>query len=118
MKRGTSRIQRRKARREKEKGWRFVESGFKHHMYQQIKGGFEGDEPGKWKHCERCCRAYPVGSFKYNVKDADEMLFCPYPDCEGDYVMDSQPWETVYAMYSDLPEKPERGIVYMLVWEE
>lgn len=118
MKRGTSRIQKRKAQREKENGWRFVELGFNHHMYQQIKGIFEGDEPGKWKLCECCCRAYPAGSFKYNVQDLYELLFCPYPDCEGDYAMESQPWEIVKENNPDLPKKPERGIVYLLAWGE
>jgi len=89
--------------------------------------------------CRECQRAYPCGSYKEKVfrlpevvpielrtqffymgispsdlrrADGSTFQMCPYPDCDGDAVLDAFEWEWVRSYYSEYPEVPEYGRVY------
>jgi hypothetical protein len=75
---------------------------------------------GDWVWCLHCERAYQVGEFKINVSsqighssnNSGELQLCPYPDCDGDTVIDSWEWESIKEKHPDYPVLPERDKVY------
>lgn len=91
--------------------------------------------------CRECERAYKYGLYKEKVcrvgevipielrtgffymgitpsdlKDADGSILqmCPYPDCDGDTVIDAFEWEWLRNYHPEYPEVPEFGCVYPL----
>jgi hypothetical protein len=89
-----------------------------------------------WMWCLHCQRAYLYGCYREGEKFSydevfvrevmscggseaiamldDYMQLCPYPDCDGDAVMDSQPWEWVRGNHPEYPEVPIAGVEYPL----
>lgn len=70
---------------------------------------FDGWMVGDWAWCLHCSRAYQVGEFR----QIGELQYCPYPDCDGDAVLDRQHWESV-AENNGYPTAPQRGVEYPL----
>jgi len=120
MRRAARALRKRKGGRGKvEVAWEFVEGGFEDRQYVAVSEIFEpfedgttGYEPGNWFWCMHCERAYPSGSFKRNNQDG--LLYCPYPDCSGDIVLDARGWDLLLDSHEDYPVIPERGTVYPL----
>jgi hypothetical protein len=70
---------------------------------------FEGYKMGDWVHCLHCERYYKIGEFRI-VKDrlVGDLQYCPYPDCDGDAIMD------VIGVWQGEGE-PIRGQIYPIV---
>jgi len=87
--------------------------------------------------CLHCERAYKYGEYREvasqwnnragirwlrrqgeSEEDIAVMLeplqMCPYPDCNGDSVIDAWNWEQILAKHSDYPKVPVAGVVYPL----
>src|SRR5664280_3151660 len=60
--------------------------------------------------CLHCERTYRRGECR--VINALQM--CPYPDCNGDTVIDAWPWFTVRSYNPEYPVIPIEGTVYPL----
>ena len=77
---------------------------------------------GEWVWCLHCERVYQVGEFKIDVSSgnktnssvSDGLQLCPYPDCDGDTVMDLWDWKAIKEAHPDYPDTPERDKVYPL----
>lgn len=77
--------------------------------------------------CLHCERAYKYGEFrivlgewninrKTRARWQSKYQMCPYPGCDGDTVMDAQPWEDVSKHGPPgTPAVPELGIIYPFV---
>ena len=68
----------------------------------------KGIPEGEWTWCLHCERCYKAGEYRL----IDDLQMCPYPDCDGDTVLDSWEWEQIKSAHSDYPEIPERDTVY------
>ena len=80
------------------------------------------DEPCWCLHCER---VYKYGEWRAidgqflideeGNKTNKPLQFCPYEDCDGDTVMDAQPWSWVRENGNEhYPERPRRNKFYPL----
>jgi hypothetical protein len=69
-----------------------------------------GRKLGEWSWCLHCERVYQVGEFR---REGD-LQMCPYPECDGDTVMDNWRWPDIRENHPEYPEVPERGKVYPL----
>jgi hypothetical protein len=77
---------------------------------------------GDWVWCLHCERTYQVGEFKIDVssrtsissKISQGLQLCPYPDCDGDTVLDAMEWESIIEKHPEYPVIPERDKVYPL----
>lgn len=70
---------------------------------------FTEDPKPKHLWCMHCGRVYEYGKFRL-VKG---LQMCPYPDCDGDTVVDSWAWDDFRASAPDLyPEVPVIGEIY------
>lgn len=92
--------------------WIIVEDGLDHWVLKEN----DLDDPGSYPHgvhwCLHCERVYPVGSFRYDKED--ELVYCPYQDCSGDYFFDSYGWDWPKEKHPEYPEKPIPGVCYPL----
>jgi hypothetical protein len=70
----------------------------------------KGIPEGSWVWCLHCERCYKAGEYRKE----SSMQLCPYPDCDGDTVMDSWAWERLREIHPDYPKEPERDKVYPL----
>jgi len=68
-----------------------------------------GRKKGAWVWCLHCERCYQVGEFKFGERNIE---CCPYPDCDGDTLLDSIPWTEFHKEHSEYPEIPEREKTY------
>jgi hypothetical protein len=68
----------------------------------------KGISEGTWVWCLHCERCYQAG--EYREIRGQEM--CPYPDCDGDTVLDSWTWESIREIHPDYPEVPQREKMY------
>ena len=78
-------------------------------MAKNIQTKAFGRKVGSWVwclHCERCCQ---VGECR---KDQDGLELCPYPDCSGDTLVHSWPWQQIREIHPDYPEVPEKNNKY------
>lgn len=91
--------------------------------------------------CRECERAYRYDSYKEKVFRSPEVVpidlrtqffylgvtpsdlkdmngsmlqVCPYPDCDGDTVLDAFEWEWLRSYHPEYPAVPEWGTVYPL----
>lgn len=66
--------------------------------------------------CLHCDRAYPHGNYRtLSIAGGEQFLqMCPYEDCDGDAVLDSQEWESIREDHPDYPQQPVYGIVYRM----
>lgn len=69
---------------------------------------FSGWKIGDWVYCLHCARCYQVGE----LREVRGLQMCPYPDCDGDTVLDSYHWEDIQRITPDYPVVPEKGKVY------
>ena len=60
--------------------------------------------------CLHCERAYAANEYRWDGR----MRMCPYPDCEGDAVLDQWDWARVRQENPIYPASPMRGIFYPL----
>jgi hypothetical protein len=65
---------------------------------------------GTWIWCLHCARCYQAG--EYRQQGAWQM--CPYPDCDGDTIVDSVLWSQRCQFHPEFPTIPERNKVYPL----
>lgn len=87
-----------------------------------------GERPkGKYMWCLHCERTYEYGKFRVekrkpftvdHMRYSPEFEMCPYPDCDGDAVLDAQEWEEIRKEHPDYPEIPKAGKVYPLYTKE
>jgi len=109
-----------------------VESG----MHRELLLENGGPGPSRWMWCLHCQRAYLYGCYRDGERfetdqgfaqavmecgdqEAIDMLqdcmqLCPYPDCNGDAVMDSMTWEWLREYHPEYPEVPQPGVMYPL----
>jgi hypothetical protein len=73
-----------------------------------------GTPKGTWVWCLHCERCYQVGEYRV-VKG---LQMCPYPDCDGDAVMDPWKWKKIREGNPDYPEIPERDRIYPMYPEK
>lgn len=59
--------------------------------------------------CLHCHRAYQKSSFRIDTEN--ELLMCPYPDCDGDYNLDGWHWSNFIEWYN-YPVDPIEGVIY------
>jgi sarcosine oxidase delta subunit len=69
-----------------------------------------GTPKGAWVLCVHCERCYQVGEFRV----MGELQMCPYPDCDGDAVMDAWRWSHVRENHKGYQRIPVRGVAYPL----
>ena len=67
-----------------------------------------GWELGEWVLCMHCEQAYQVGELRQEAA----LQMCPYPECDGDTVIDAWPWSDIREKHPEYPEVPERDKVY------
>ncbi len=60
--------------------------------------------------CLHCERSYQHGE----SRRANGLQMCPYPDCDGDVVLDQWKWSRVRKANPSYPETPIRGETYPL----
>ena len=63
---------------------------------------------GTWMWCLHCERCYQAGEYR----QVGEWQMCPYPDCEGDTVLDSVDWSQRRQYHPDYPVRPDRNKIY------
>ncbi len=74
------------------------------------------DPPSYWIYAllERCRhrerRAYPYGDYRR----VGNLQMCPYPDCDGDTVIDAWPWQKILDGHAKYPAVPKHGERYPL----
>jgi hypothetical protein len=72
--------------------------------------------PNTYLWCLHCERTYLNGQHrierKRNGRTLEEYQMCPYPDCDGDAVIDSWLWNRVIEYHPEYPLKPQPGVVY------
>lgn len=64
--------------------------------------------------CLHCERAYGRQEFRL----VGDLQMCPYPDCNGDAVIDAWPWDKVRAGHEAYPARPKIGKPYPLYRNE
>ena len=64
--------------------------------------------------CLHCERAYERHEFRL----VGDLQMCPYPDCNGDTVIDAWPWDKVRAGNDSYPARPKIGKPYPLYRNE
>ncbi len=69
-----------------------------------------GVPEGEWVWCLHCERCYKAGEYRL-IRD---LQMCPYPDCNGDTVLDSFEWNKIKEKHLDYPVEPVRDVVYPL----
>lgn len=60
--------------------------------------------------CLHCDRAYRRGKFR----SRGSLQMCPYPDCDGDSVIDAWDWKQIRKANGGYPPEPEEGVHYPL----
>lgn len=60
--------------------------------------------------CLHCERTYQQGE----DRRLRGLSMCPYPDCDGDTVIDQWRWSRIRRENPNYPQVPERGVVYLL----
>lgn len=65
---------------------------------------------GTWVWCLHCERCYQVGEYRA----INDLQMCPYPDCDGDTVLDAWKWSRIKRIHKAYPDMPKRGKVYPL----
>lgn len=58
--------------------------------------------------CLHCERAYKYGEYRM----VRGLQMCPYDGCDGDTVIDAEPWEHVRERKKDYPKTPEMNKKY------
>lgn len=69
-----------------------------------------GFPEGTWVLCLHCERAYRVGEYR----KIGDLQYCPYPECDGDAVLDPWTWKRIREIHPEYPEIPEKDKVYPL----
>ena len=64
----------------------------------------------KWMWCLHCERVYKKEEFRL----VDDMIMCPYMDCDGDIPFDSWEWEEICKYNPGYPKVPLVGVIYPL----
>jgi hypothetical protein len=64
--------------------------------------------PDPWVWCLHCARCYPVGEYRQQ----GVWRLCPYPDCNGDTVLDAIPWAQRRQYHPEYPTVPDRDKIY------
>jgi len=75
---------------------------------------FEGWKVGDWVWCLHCSRCYQVGEFR-KIRG---LQYCPYPDCDGDTVLDAYHWQDIRKFNPNYPEIPEKSKIYLMYQEK
>ncbi|MCG3149378.1 MAG: hypothetical protein PCFJNLEI_02838 [Verrucomicrobiae bacterium] len=71
---------------------------------------FDEERRSDFLWCLHCERTYNRGAYRL----VDGLQMCPYPDCDGDTVLDGWDWEQVREANPDYPLIPEEGKQYPL----
>jgi len=74
----------------------------------------KGIPEGEWVWCSHCERCYKAGEYRIEVQMRNELQMCPYPDCDGDTVMDAREWNQLCDIHPEYPKEPERDKLYPL----
>lgn len=82
----------------------------------------------KYLWCLHCERTYKRGEFKVErIKsftvdhvryDPGDFEMCPYPDCNGDAVLDAWEWEEIRKYNPGYPKIPQKDMVYPMYPQE
>lgn len=107
-------------------------------LHREVCFGSESKPRSGYVWCLHCERAYEYGKFRsvtsiWSEKDIEwiarhsnrmserekeslrePMQMCPYPDCDGDAVLDAWNWDDFRKTHPDCPEVPVIGEVYPL----
>lgn len=60
--------------------------------------------------CLHCERAYAAHEYRWK----SNLRMCPYPDCDGDAVLDQWEWARIRHENPMYPASPLRGVFYPL----
>lgn len=78
--------------------------------YDRLEMFDEGETPETWLWCLHCERAYQLK----DMRRVRGLELCHYVDCDGDTIMDAWNWNELRERRGNLPEVPEKGVMYPL----